>query len=101
MKISIDGFVREMTPEEESEFEASFTPTLPESYTIYKTSIWMNLSDSEAEIVMDAKESQPAKFRGLWDDALTIKSDSQFFDILKSFLTTTLSAKRAAELLVP
>ena len=34
-----------------------------------------------------------------WDDALTIQSDSQFFDALKAFLTATLSVNRAGELL--
>lgn len=73
--------------------------TLP--YSLYKTTLWLRLTDAEAETVMAAKNTQPAKFRGIWDDALTIQSDSEFFGALKSFLSSVLAAKRANEILQP
>lgn len=78
-----------------------YVPPVSPPYSIYKTTLWVRLTDAEAETVMAAKNQQPAKFRGIWDDALTIQSDSEFFGVLKSFLTAALSAKRAGELLQP
>lgn len=78
-------------------------PYVPASlpYSIYKTTLWLRLTDAEAETVMAAKNQQPAKFRGIWDDALTIQSDSQFFGTLKAFLAAALSPARAVEILQP
>lgn len=101
MKLGVDGVIREMTDEEIAAYEASFTPTADGPYSLYKTTLWVRLTDAEAETVMAAKNQQPAKFRGIWDDALTIQSNSQFFGTLKQFLAATLSAKRADELLAP
>lgn len=96
-----DGDI-ELTGEEEAAFLASLPAEgEPAPYSIYKTTLWLRLTDAEAETVMAAKDAQPAKFRGLWDDALIIQSDSQFFDTLKAFLTGALSAKRAGDLLKP
>lgn len=74
---------------------------LPKPYRLYKTTLWVRLSDQDAETVMAAKEQQPAKFRGIWDDAQIIESDSEFFGALKTFLTATLSAEKAEALLQP
>lgn len=103
MKKVVNGVEMEMTPEEIAEFDAYRESIEPpsSSYSLYKTTLWLRLSDAEAETVMAAKNQQPAKFRGIWDDALTIQSGSQFFDTLKAFLASALSSKRAGELLQP
>lgn len=75
--------------------------TSPQPYRLYKTTLWVRLSSEEAETVMTAKEQQPAKFRGIWDDAQIIESDSEFFGALKAFLTATLNAEKAEALLQP
>ena len=91
----------ELTGEEEEAFLASLPGEIELPYIIYKTTLWRRLTDAEAETVMAAKGAQPAKFRGIWDDALTIQSDSEFFGALKSFLSSVLAAKRANEILQP
>lgn len=96
----VDGEIVTLTAEEVAEFLAGSEVQQP-AYTLYKTTIWLRMSDPEAETVMAAKDQQPAKFRGLWDDALSVQSDSQFFDTLKEFLTGVLSAERADALLQP
>ncbi|RDJ12413.1 hypothetical protein [Rhizobium grahamii] len=96
-----DGDV-ELSGEDEVAFLASLPGEgEPLPYSLYKTTLWLRLTDAEAETVMAAKNAQPAKFRGLWDDALIIDSGSAFFETLKAFLTGALTAKRAAELLKP
>jgi hypothetical protein len=94
----LDGLVD--LPDDHPDVVAFLNPP-PPPYTIFKTTLWMRLSNEEAETVMAAKEAQPAKFRGIWDDALLIQSDSQFFETLKLFLASTLSSARAKELLLP
>jgi|GEM_PF-6984368 len=72
-----------------------------EPYRLFKTTLWVRLSNADAETVMAAKALQPAKFRGIWDDAQIIESDSEFFDALKAFLSATLNAEKAEALLQP
>jgi hypothetical protein len=91
----------EELPNDDAELVAFLNPPVPETYRLFKTTLWMRLSDEDAEIVMAAKDMQPAKFRGIWDDAQVIESDSEFFDTLKSFLTVTLGAEKAGTLLRP
>ena len=82
--------------------EGVFQPSPSASvYKIYKTTLWVRLSNDDAETVMAAKALQPAKFRGIWDDAQIIESDSEFFGALKAFLTATLNADKANALLQP
>lgn len=76
-------------------------PEMPVAYRLFKTTLWLRLSNEDAETVMAAKDQQPAKFRGIWDDAQIIESDSEFFNTLKAFLTATLDAEKAEALLLP
>lgn len=94
-----EGYAEEELPDDDVEVLAFLAPPENQPYVLYKTTIWLRLSDNEAETVMAAKEMQPAKFRGLWDDSLSIESDSPFFETLKMFLTAALSAERAVALL--
>jgi len=95
-----EGYAEEFLPDDDQEV-VNFLKPPKTSYSIYKTTLWLRLTDAEAEMVMAAKNEQPAKFRGIWDDALSIQSGSEFFGVLKSFLTVAISEKRANELLAP
>lgn len=96
--------IRQWEFDEEGERVNTIPPYVPEpetSYRLFKTTLWVRLSNEDAETVMAAKALQPAKFRGIWDDAQIIESDSEFFNTLKAFLTATLNADKAAALLLP
>lgn len=73
----------------------------PSPYIIPKLLLWTRLSEDEADTVDAAISAQPARLRGIWNSATEVISDSEFFGTLQAFLTVTLGADRAAELLTP
>jgi hypothetical protein len=87
--------IREALGAEAAEQEASRPFVLP------KMLLWTRLTDAEAEAVETAMSSQSARLRGIWNSATEVRSDSEFFGILQTFLTAVLSAGRASELLHP
>ncbi|CDZ60313.1 Hypothetical protein NGAL_HAMBI2605_09460 [Neorhizobium galegae bv. orientalis] len=76
-------------------------PPTEHVYLVSKFTIWLRLSEAEAEAVTAAITAQPARLRGLWGAASNVRSDSEFFGTLKAFVTGVLGEGRANEILAP
>jgi hypothetical protein len=94
---------RDETAEEVADREArqAAEAALPVLFAIPKMLLWARLTDEEAEAVETAMASQPARLRGIWNSATEVRSDSEFFGTLETFLAAVLGADRAAALLQP
>ena len=93
--------LRPATVEEEADIQAFQTQasTPPIDYSGQKLTVVQRLTDAEAETVLPAMATMPAKLRLIWDTAAEIRTDSPFFGDLKTFLSNLLPADRADELL--
>lgn len=91
----------ELSGDDAADYLASIPGELPVSYRLYKTTIWSRLTDAELQSVVDAMAAQPLRLRMMWNDAITVESDSEFFGVLNQFVTAVLGASRAAEVLAP
>jgi hypothetical protein len=88
----------EELPDDNDEIQAFLNPP-PGPFVLQKMLLWARLTDKEADTVDAAMAAQPARLRGIWNSATEIRSDSEFFGTLEAFLTASLGADRAAELL--
>lgn len=94
-----EGYAEEELADDDTDLVAFLNP--PIAYIIPKLLLWTRLTDTEATAVDTAMASQSAKLRGIWNSATEVRSDSEFFGILKAFLSGALSPGRAEDLLEP
>ncbi|PDS45204.1 hypothetical protein CO662_24900 [Rhizobium anhuiense] len=101
MKILVNGEEVELNSSEAAELAASAVVAAPTDYSVPKLTVVQRLTDEEAETVYPAMSAMPAKLRFVWDTASEIRSDSEFFGILQTFLTGAIGSDRAAQVLQP
>ncbi|WP_017960010.1 hypothetical protein [Rhizobium leguminosarum] len=99
MRIIVNGEEVELNSSEAAELAAGAVVAPPTDWSIPKLTVVQRLTDAEAETVYPAMSAMPAKLRFVWDTASEIRADSEFFGTLQTFLTGTIGADRAAQVL--
>ncbi|MCJ9691593.1 hypothetical protein MOV76_08080 [Rhizobium sp. PRIMUS64] len=94
-------FATEELADDNAELIAFLSPPASTIHIIPKMLLWTRLSDAEANTVDAAMATQSAKLRGIWNSATEVRSDSEFFGTLQTFLTGAIGSDRAAQVLQP
>ncbi|MBX5181697.1 hypothetical protein HJB88_03430 [Rhizobium sp. NZLR5] len=95
-----EGHADEFLPDDDPAIIA-FLASTPAYYRISKMTPWLRMTDAEADIMTTVMGLAPARLRAIYNAAPYLQSDDPLWPTLREMLSSSLSSRRASELLAP